>query len=90
MVEQLFADTGNAQNYFSSELSADTVAQQMSGVPQDDAVTVNGVERSMTNSEVYVTAKTAEGGTVDYQVSLVRDGIGWKVTAIQLYFASQN
>ena len=90
VVEQLFADTGNAQNYFSSELSADTVAQQMSGVPQDDAVTVNGVERSMTNSEVYVTAKTAEGGTVDYQVSLVRDGIGWKVTAIQLYFASQN
>ena len=90
VVEELFANPDNASSLFSSELSAETVEQKMAPVAQDDSITVNAVERSMTNSEVYVTAQTAEGGDVQYWVSLVRDGIGWKVTDVQLYFASQN
>lgn len=90
VVEELFANPDNASSLFSSELSAETVEQKMAPVAQDDSITVNAVERSMTNSEVYVTAQTAEGGDVQYWVSLVRDGIGWKVTDVQLYFTSQN
>ena len=44
----------------------------------------------MSDSTVYVTAKTEQGGDVQYKVSLVRDMIGWKVSSVELYFPSQN
>ena len=56
----------------------------------DPNVTIDGMNRSMSDSVVYATAATGEGGTVTYQVSLARDGIGWKVTNIELYFPSQS
>ena len=39
----------------------------------------------MSDSTVYVTAKTPEGGDVQYKVSLVRNMIGWKVSNVELY-----
>ena len=57
---------------------------------QDADPNIDGMDRSMSDSTVYVTAKTAEGGEVQYKVSLVRDLIGWKVSSVELYFASQN
>lgn len=57
---------------------------------QDSAVTIDGVNQSMSDSTVYVTAATPEGGSVDYRVTLVRDLIGWKISGVELYFPSQN
>ena len=51
---------------------------------------IDGVDKSMSDSTVYVTAKTEQGGDVQYKVSLVRDMIGWKVSSVELYFPSQN
>lgn len=90
VVTQLFADPDNASAVFSPEIPSESIEQKMAPIQQDSNIVIDGVERSMANSEVYVTASTEEGGDVPYRVSLVRDGIGWKVTDIQLYFASQN
>ncbi|MEG0071707.1 MAG: tetratricopeptide repeat protein [Raoultibacter sp.] len=91
ITQQLFANKqAAAQTSFAKDLSTEKINGMLAPVQADEAVTINGVERAMTNSEVYVTAKTAEGGNVDYKVSFVRDGIGWKVTNVELYFASQN
>ena len=51
---------------------------------------IDGMDKSMSDSTVYVTAKTPEGGDVQYKVSLVRNMIGWKVSNVELYFPSQN
>ena len=44
----------------------------------------------MTDSTVYVTAETDQGGQMQYKLSMVRDLIGWKVSNVELYFPSQN
>ena len=49
-----------------------------------------GMNTSMSDSTVYVTAHTPEGGEVQYRISMVRDLIGWKISNIELYFPSQN
>ena len=90
VVRGLFSDTSNAQEYFTSNMSADAVNSEMRGVVQDSDITVDSVEKSMSNSTVYVTAQAAEGGDVSYQVDMVRDFIGWKVSNIEMTFASQQ
>ena len=59
-------------------------------VVSSDSPTIDGVERDMTSSSVYVTTQTDQGGDISYKVSMVRDGLGWKVSDIELYFASEN
>ena len=53
-------------------------------------VSVKGVDRSMSESTVYLTATTAEGGEPSYTVTLARDGISWKVTGVTPEYASQS
>lgn len=91
VVTQLFSDPEAAQSsLFASEVSEDSAASMANVLVQDDSPVIDGMERSMSDSTVYVTANTAEGGDVQYKVSLVRDLIGWKVSSVELYFASQN
>ena len=91
VVRQLFADPENAaSSVFSKEVGAESAASMVEPVVQDADPNIDGMDRSMSDSTVYVTAKTAEGGEVQYKVSLVRDLIGWKVSSVELYFASQN
>lgn len=90
VVKGLFADTSNAQQYFSEGVSADTVDSEMLAVVQDSDIAIDAVEKSMSSSTVYVTAQAAEGGDVSYRVEMVRDLIGWKVSDIEVVFASQE
>lgn len=57
-------------------------------LPSGANVTVDGVDRSATSSTVSCTAALPEGGSQAYTVTLARDGIGWKVTDVQLAFDS--
>jgi hypothetical protein len=59
-------------------------------VVQDSNATIDGVNRSMSDSTVFVTATTEEGGSITYKVSMVRNLIGWKISSVDLYFASQG
>ena len=62
---------------------ADTVAQ-------GGQVTINGTTNNLGTAEVYATATTSQGGEVPYQISMVRDGLGWKVSSVSLSFTSQS
>lgn len=57
-------------------------------VPKGANVSISGVTRSMSNSEVNVAATLAEGGERSYVVTLVRDGIGWRVSGFAPAFVS--
>lgn len=91
VVEELFADPENAyENVFVSTLSEENVKSMMSSVVEDDNITIDGLNRSMTDSTAFVSAKTSKGGTITYKINLIRDLIGWKVTGVELYFPSQQ
>lgn len=92
VVEQVFADPKAAdRTIFAQDLSGDKIDAMLAPVIKDSSVNIEGTDKSMTESAVYVSADTPEGGEVRYKVSLVRGGvIGWKVANIELYFASQN
>ena len=90
VVQQLFSDPSNAQSVMAEGLDEGTVASITDILVQDSDPTVNGMDRSMSSSTAYVTADSPDGGQIDYSVSLSRDLIGWKVSDVQLYFASRN
>lgn len=91
VVTQLFSNPDTAaQSVVSSEVNSDSAASMLAPVVKDANPTINGLEKSMTTSTAYVSAKTDEGGQVQYKVSMVRDLIGWKVSNVELYFPSQN
>lgn len=54
------------------------------------SVSIDGVDRSMTSSTVLATATLPSGGKQAYQIELVRDGIGWKVSSVSAQFASSD
>ena len=89
VAQQLFEDP-TSEAVYASNLTSDDIAEISSIIPEGASVTVDGVNKSMSTSTAYVTATTAQGGEVEYEVSLVRDMIGWKVSNVELYFASQN
>ncbi|WP_139653370.1 tetratricopeptide repeat protein [Raoultibacter phocaeensis] len=91
VVEELFADPEAASSsVFAKDLSDEKIQSMLAAVEADPNATIDGVNKSMSESTAFVNAKTAEGGEVTYQISLVRDLIGWKVSNVELYFASQN
>ena len=59
-------------------------------VTQGGQVTINGTTNNLGTAEVYATATTSQGGEVPYQISMVRDGLGWKVSSVSLSFTSQS
>ncbi len=89
VVEQLFANPTSPDSY-ANGITSEDIADMSKLVADGSTVTVDGVDRSMSSSTAYVTATTPQGGDVAYEVSLVRDMIGWKVSNLDLYFASQQ
>lgn len=91
VIRQLFAAPQDAVGkVFSAGVSQDAAASMVDPVVSDSSPVIDGINKSMSNSEAYVTAKTPEGGHVQYKISFVRDIIGWKVSDVELYFSSQN
>ncbi len=91
VVQSLFADKeAAASSEFSSSLDESSIQNMLDPVVEDASVSIDGIDRSMNQSTVYATATTSEGGSIQYEVTLARDGIGWKISNIELYFPSQN
>lgn len=88
VAQQLFSDSSS--EVYASSLSDQDKADIAAIIPADATVAVEGVNKSMSTSTAYVTATTAQGGEITYEISMVRDMVGWKVSNVQLYFASQN
>lgn len=88
-VTALFSDP-NGSDVFAASVDDEKKSRVADMVASGSTVQINGQTNNLTSAEVYVTATTPQGGEIPYQVSLVRDGIGWKVANVSLSFASQS
>ena len=76
----------DAASYLSSSLS-DAQRQQIESIlPTGATISIDGLDQSMETSTARVTARLASGTAQSYTVTLVRDGIGWKVSDVQLSY----
>ena len=93
VVESLFSARTNGED-ISEELAAgisDSARQQIEDIiPAGATVEVTGVDQNMTDSTVFATATLAGGGKQDYTITMVRDGLTWKVTSVEMTFLSQG
>lgn len=94
VVEDLFtagSSSKDVSSYLSSSLSSSERSQIKSLLPTSTSkVTIDGLDKSMRTSTVTATATLSAGGTQSYKITLVRDGIGWKVSAVTPLYASSN
>jgi len=67
-----------------------TINRIMDMVARTDSINFDYVGRAMTESEAVVTARLPEGGSVRYNIQLTRDMLGWKISGIEMAFASQQ
>ena len=89
VITELFADPTNG-DVLSGDLDDTKRARIADCIEAGSSVAVMGEVNDLTTAKVYVDATTPEGGTVPYEISLVRDGVGWKITGATLYFTSQH
>ncbi len=59
------------------------VRKEMAKIPPMKSFTVDSVDRSSTTSTASVTVTPEGGAALHYQISLQREGVGWKVTGIE-------
>lgn len=59
------------------------VDREMAKLPPVRDFAINEVERSPRTSRVTVTVTPENGAPLHYEVSLVREGVGWKVTGVE-------
>lgn len=93
VVESLFnakTDGSDLSAVFSDNV--DDAARQdfLNLLPEGAVVKVSGSDQDMTNSTVFATATLREGGEQNYTISLIRDGLGWKVVGVETTYLSQN
>ena len=68
--------------YLSSELSESSRDVIVATIPDDAEPTIEGLDRSMTESTATVSVELSLGGTMTYEVDFVREGLGWVVSDI--------
>ena len=67
------------------------VSKAMASLPPIwDSYTIGALESSARTSKAEVTVTLEQGGVVTYQVSLAREGVGWRVSGISNAFNSLN
>ncbi len=90
VVEDLFTTNANGEDVrgLLAEDLSDEDRINIQAVLPDGAtgVTVRGVDRSMNESSALVTVALSAGGEQSYRVSLVREGIGWKVNGVSVEY----
>jgi tetratricopeptide (TPR) repeat protein len=59
------------------------IDKEMAKLPPMTEFVIESVERSPRTSQVVVTVTPESGAPLSYQVSLAREGVGWKVTGVE-------
>ncbi len=93
VVESLFSaedDGVDISQYTASSVSTEELEEMSDILPSGATIEVNGIDQDMTSSTVYLTATLSSGGDLDYTVTLARDGIGWKVTSVEVSYLSET
>ncbi|MBQ9000724.1 MAG: tetratricopeptide repeat protein [Eggerthellaceae bacterium] len=87
VITQLFNDP-KATSSYANGITEDDIKDMSALIPAGSTVTINGMNKSMSSTTAYATGTTPQGGNITYEISLVRDMIGWKISNVDLYFAS--
>ena len=93
VVEQLLdvkTQEGDLSELFSPEVSDAQLQEYADRILAGSQVEVTGMDKSMTESTVYAVATLPSGAEQDYTITMVREGIGWKVTGVQAEYASAS
>ena len=88
---ELFNDP-TSRSVYCNTITDEDIADIAAIIPANSTPSISNdhMNKSMSTTTAYVTLTTPEGGDITYEVSLVRDMIGWKVSNVELYFTSQN
>ena len=62
----------------------------LNGVAKSSDVTILSIDSTMTKSQVLADVKLSQGGVVHYRIDLTRDVVSWKLSGIELTFASDQ
>ncbi len=80
----------DASSSWSSSVSAEARAQATAAIASGDGFRIAGLDSSASEGVAVVEVELAEGGELTYRVSLVREGIGWKVSDVERVISSQT
>ena len=83
-------DKQSTDAYWDDSVEASSRSSQLAALSGISGYSVEGVERSMAQTSVYVKSTLQEGGDIYYELVLSRDGLGWKVQYVELYFPSRQ
>ena len=73
----------DAGEYWASGVPADSQHQAVAGVPQGSSHEIAGMDVSASRATALVSVRLSAGGEQTYSVSLIREGIGWKVSGVE-------
>ncbi len=89
-VLEAYGDGDEVTSYWVAVPSAD-VSKAMSSLPTSwVSYEIGDIQRSARTSQVDVTVTLERGGVVTYQISLAREGVGWKVNGVSTSFSSMD
>jgi tetratricopeptide (TPR) repeat protein len=80
----------DTSQYWASDVDESSRNSQMAVLSDLTSYNVEAVSRSMSQTTVYVKGTLSEGGQVDYELVMSRDGLSWAIEYIELYFPSQD
>lgn len=78
----------DTDQYWAKDVDQTARESQTATLANMTAYNVEGVERSSSQTAVYVKGTLREGGQIEYKTVLARDGLSWAVEYIELYFPS--
>jgi len=86
------ASTGDdVSSYFAGGISASAREKVQEILPANiKSAEVKGIDRTMQENTVLLAVTFDGGGIQNYEVSLVRDGLSWKVSGVKVVYASQD
>ncbi len=81
---------GDTSKFWADGVDTATQKSQVSSLEGVTSYEVEAVQRTMSQSAVFVDATLKEGGHIDYEVVLTRKGLSWGIEYVQLYFPSEQ
>ncbi|MDY4040581.1 MAG: tetratricopeptide repeat protein [Collinsella sp.] len=79
-------DGTDTDAYLASGLTDDAKSVITATIPEGATPQIQGMDQSMTQSTATVAVELSRGGTQTYEVSFVRQGLGWVVSNISIDF----
>ena len=80
----------STDEYWNDTVTKESRESQMTVLEDATTYDIVAVERSMSNSTVYVSSTLEEGGKAYYQIVMGRKLISWDIQYVELYFPSEH